>query len=77
MWNNSINITDNNTLPNSLIGRCIRNAFQKIYFLREQTFLSLFPKAKYSTILYIIKLWILEKKIVMKLIIKYKENLSI
>ena len=68
--NNTINITDHNTLANPLIGRCTRNSCRKIYYLREQTFLSFFPKTIASTIMYIIKLWILEKKIIMKFIIK-------
>ena len=54
--NNTINIIDHNTLASPLIGRCTRNSCRKIYYLREQTFLSFFPKTNALTTMYIIKL---------------------
>ena len=57
-----INVTDHNTLLNPYVGRCTYNRCRKIYYLRDKTFFSIFPKTNISTILYIIKLWISENK---------------
>ena len=57
-----ININNNNTLSNPYIGRCNNNKCRRIYYSREKTFFSLFPKTNISTILYIIKILLLEKK---------------
>ena len=60
---NGINLTNNDTLANPYIGRF--NKCRKVYYLRNKTFFALFPKTNISTIIFIIKLWIFEKKILM------------
>ena len=57
-----INIKNNNTLSNPCIARCNNNKCRRIYYLREKTFFLLFPKINITTILYIMKIWLLEKK---------------
>lgn len=60
--NTKITVYQNNSLANPFIGRCTNCHCRKYYYLRDKTFFSLFPKTIVSTILYIMKLWILEKK---------------
>ena len=64
--NNRINLTEYNTLANPFVGRCTYNKCSKLYYLREKTFFGLVPKTPASTVFYILKLWILEKKMLMK-----------
>ena len=59
---NGINLTNNDTLANPYIDRCNNNKCRKVYYLRNKTFFALFPKTNISTIIFIIKLWIFEKK---------------
>ena len=59
---NNISLTENNTPTNPYIGRCSFNKCRKIYYLKDKTFLGLFQKRNFSTVLYILKLWNLEKK---------------
>ena len=60
---NGINLTNNDTLAIAYIGRCNNNKCWKVYYLRNKTFFVLFPKTNINTIIFIIKLWIFEKKI--------------
>ena len=60
--NNNVCITEYNTLANPYVGRCSYNKCRKIHFLKAKTFLDLFPKQSASTIMYILKLWLIEKK---------------
>ena len=60
--NINISLTENNTLANPYIGRCSFYKCQKIYYLKNNSFLHLFPKTNVSTVLYILKLWLIEKK---------------
>ena len=60
--NNGINVYDNNTIINPIVARCRKSACRKIYYLRENTFLSNFPKTPASLVMLILREWILEEK---------------
>ena len=72
--NIGINVTDHNTSLNPYVGWCTYNRCRKIYYLRDKTFFSLFPKTNISTILYIIKLWISENKNAVQIYNKIKSE---
>ena len=60
--NNNINIYDYESICNPYGGRCTSAKCRAIYYLRAKTILDMLPLTKVSTILYIFKLSILEKK---------------
>jgi hypothetical protein len=57
----SVNLQNNPTINNPLIGRCSWNQCRKIKYLREKTFLSYFPRTPASIIFKIINLWLVDK----------------
>ena len=48
--NQHITLNEHNTLSNPYTGRCTNKICRKAYFLRDKTFLGLFPKTNTSTI---------------------------
>jgi len=70
--NKSINIYDNNSIYNPYIGKCTNAKCRKMFYLRQGTILGLYPKTPVSTILYIIKMFILEKKNTNEIYMKIK-----
>ena len=57
----TINLQNNPTINNPIIGRCSWNHCRKIIYLREKTFLSYFPRTPASVIFKIINLWLVDK----------------
>lgn len=67
--NLNVTLNEYNSLANPYVARCTYNKCRKIYFLKNKTFLNYFPKQKVSIILYILKLWLIEKIIQMKFLV--------
>ena len=61
--NNNVTVNEYNSLANPYVERCTYNKCRKIYYRKKnKTFFNYFQKQTVSTILYIIKIWLLEKK---------------
>ena len=73
---NNINIYDNNCLNNPIIARCINIECRKTFYLRDKTFFDKYPRIYVSTLLYIIKLWISEKKNYEEILVKINEEMT-
>ena len=60
--NKHVYLNDNESINNLYLARCSNPKCRKIYYLRGNSILGKFSRTKASTLLYIIKLWIIEKK---------------
>ena len=60
--NTNVYLTEQDSLGNTFISRCSYFKCRKKHFLKEFTIFDAFPQTMASTILYILKLWIIESK---------------